>query len=148
MTGVCPNQYPKSTITKKKPTNLCTPRKFLKLSAVFTILLLCLSNKQTFHMFSLRDLRCSIELNVLRAQRIMGFLITHKSTRWKNRMANVTFQMLDPYGPHTGTQRFLCMKETTGINSIKKYKCTSQVGPLFLQIHTKLNPLKVFTSSC
>ena len=32
-------------------------------------------------------------------------------------------------------------------NSIKKYKCTLQVGPLFLQIHTNLNPLKVFTSS-
>ena len=24
-------------------------------------------------------------------------------------------------------------------NSIKKYKCTLQVGPLFLQMHTKLN---------
>ena len=33
------------------------------------------------------------------------------------------------------------------VNSIKKYKCTLQVGPLFLQIHTNLNPLKVFTSS-
>ena len=30
-----------------------------------------------------------------------------------------------------------------GVNSIKKYKCTLQVGPLFLQIHTNLNPLKV-----
>ena len=34
-----------------------------------------------------------------------------------------------------------------GVNSIKKYKCTLQVGLLFLQIHTNLNPLKVFTSS-
>ena len=34
-----------------------------------------------------------------------------------------------------------------GANSIKKYMCTLQVGPLFLQIHTNLNPLKVFTSS-
>ena len=34
-----------------------------------------------------------------------------------------------------------------GVNSIKKHKCTLQVGPLFLQIHTNLNPLKVFTSS-
>ena len=34
-----------------------------------------------------------------------------------------------------------------GVNSIKKYKCTLQVRPLFLQIHTNLNPLKVFTSS-
>ena len=37
-------------------------------------------------MFSLRDLRfvfCSLDLDVLRAQRIMGFfiVITHKSTR-------------------------------------------------------------------
>ena len=36
---------------------------------------------------------------------------------------------------------------SSGVNSIKKYKCTLQVGPLFLQIHTNLNPLKVFTSS-
>ena len=35
----------------------------------------------------------------------------------------------------------------TGVNSIKKYKCNLQVGPLFLQIPTNLNPLKVFTSS-
>ena len=28
-----------------------------------------------------------------------------------------------------------------------KEMCTLQVGPLFLQIHTNLNPLKVFTSS-
>ena len=40
-------------------------------------------------MFSLRDLRfvlCSLDLNVLRAQRIIGFfiLITHKSTRSDN----------------------------------------------------------------
>ena len=34
-----------------------------------------------------------------------------------------------------------------GVNSIKKYKRTLQVGPLFLQIHTNLYPLKVFTSS-
>ena len=34
-------------------------------------------------MFSLRDLRfvlCSRDLDVLRAQRIMGFVITHKTT--------------------------------------------------------------------
>ena len=34
-----------------------------------------------------------------------------------------------------------------GVNSIKKYKGTLQVGPLFLQIHTNLNPPKVFTIS-
>ena len=39
-------------------------------------------------------------------------------------------------------------RQLPGVNSIKKYKCTLQVGPLFLQIHTNLNPLKVFTSSC
>ena len=33
-------------------------------------------------------------------------------------------------------------------DSIKKYKAgTLQVGPLFLQIHTNLNPPKVFTIS-
>ena len=33
------------------------------------------------------------------------------------------------------------------VNSTKKHKCTLQVGPLFLQIYTDLNPLKVFISS-
>ena len=44
---------------------------------------------------------------------------------------------------------FLFVPETDyrEVNSIKKYKCTLQVGPLFIQIHTNLNPLKVFTSS-
>ena len=42
--------------------------------------------------------------------------------------------------------QLLWMKQP-GVNSIKKYKCTLQVGPLFLQIHTNLNPLRVFTSS-
>ena len=42
----------------------------------------------------------------------------------------------------------LIMLFNTGVNSIKKYKCILQVGLLFLQIHTNLNPLKVFTSSC
>ena len=58
-------------------------------SAMFdnhTILLFWLWNKQTFRMFSLRDLRfllCSFYLDVLRAQRIIGFfiLITHNPTR-------------------------------------------------------------------
>ena len=73
------NQNPKSTIKKKKPTNRCTPRKFLKnVSAMFDnhkLLLFWLWNKQTFHMFSLRDLRFVLwSLDVLRAQRIMGLL--------------------------------------------------------------------------
>ena len=37
--------------------------------------------------------------------------------------------------------------DVLGSNSIKKYKCTLQVGPSFLQIHTNLDPLKAFTSS-
>ena len=51
------------------------------LSAMFdnhAILLLWLSNKQNVRMFSLLDLcfvLCSLDLNVLRAQRIMGFFI-------------------------------------------------------------------------
>ena len=54
-----------------------------------TILLFWLQNKQTFLMFSLLDLcffLCSLDLDVLHAQRIMGFfiLITHKSTRSEN----------------------------------------------------------------
>ena len=60
-------------------------------SAIFynrTILLFRLENKQTFHVFSLRDLRfvfCSRDLDILRAQRIIGsYLITHKSTRSRN----------------------------------------------------------------
>ena len=78
---------------KEKPRNLCAPREFLKkMSAMFdnhTILLFWLQNKQTFRMFSLRDLRfvlCSRDLDVLRAQRIMGcfILITHKSPRSEN----------------------------------------------------------------
>ena len=32
---------------------------------------------------------------------------------------------------------------SAGVNSIKKYKFTLQVGPLFLPNHTNLNPLKV-----
>ena len=39
---------------------------------------------------------------------------------------------------------FVTLSEA-GVNSIKKYKCTLQVGSLFLQIHTNLNLLKVFT---
>ena len=73
---------------EKKPTNLCAPREFLKMYN-HTILSLWLQNKQTFRMLSLCDLRfalCSLDLRVLRAQRIMGFLIliTHKSMRSEN----------------------------------------------------------------
>ena len=46
-------------------------------------------------MFSLRDLcaPCSLDLDVLRAQRIMGYfiLITHKSTGYEHHMAGIHF---------------------------------------------------------
>ena len=53
-------------------------------------------------MFSLRDLRfvrCSRDLDVLRAQRIIGFfiLITHKSTRSEN-PSRGTLSVLFPCG--------------------------------------------------
>ena len=57
---------------------------------------------QTFRMFSLRDLRfvlCSRDLNVVRAQRIMGFLsyFTHKSTRSENHMVTSVREMNEVY---------------------------------------------------
>ena len=39
-------------------------------------------------------------------------------------------------------------KPSRGQFNKETYKCTLQVGPLFLEVHTNLNPLKVFTSSC
>ena len=64
---------------------------FTNVSAMFDnhTILFRLYNKQTFHMFLLLDLHfllCSSELDVLRAQRIIGFiiLITHKSVRSEN----------------------------------------------------------------
>ena len=62
------------------------------MSAMFdnrTIFLFWLYNEQTFRMFSLRNLPfllCSLDLDVLRAQRIIGvfILITHKSTGSQN----------------------------------------------------------------
>ena len=74
---------------KKNPATLAHPVNFSKnVSAMFdnyTMSLFKLQNKQTFRILSLRDLRlvlCSLDLDVLRAQRIAGcFLITHKSTR-------------------------------------------------------------------
>ena len=70
-----------STIKKKSPQTFAHLVNFSKnVSAMFdnrTILLFWLYDEQTFHMFSLRDLRfvlCSRDLDVLRAQRIIGFL--------------------------------------------------------------------------
>ena len=74
----------------KKPTNLCATCKFCQKSyTVFgnhKILLGWLSDKQTSHMFSQRDLRfvlCSRDHDVLRPQRIMGFLLGPKAPSLK-----------------------------------------------------------------
>ena len=70
----------KAQSRKKSPQTFAHLVNFPKnLSVMFvnrTILLFWLWNEQTFRMFSLRDLRfalCSRDLDVLRAQRIMGF---------------------------------------------------------------------------
>ena len=65
-----------------------SPQTFAHLGHVKISVILS-ADKLTFHMFSLCDLRfvlCSRDLDVLRAQRIIGFfiLITHKSTRSDN----------------------------------------------------------------
>ena len=89
----CPaNQHPKSTIKKeRKPTNLCTTRisqkkrlpclimiqsRYLdyRINKMFACSLCGLS-------FALRALDLDVDLDELRAQRIIGFLITHKPTR-------------------------------------------------------------------
>ena len=75
------NQNPKSTIKKKAHRPCCVDHMCL------IIIKSCYCDyKQTFHMFSLLDLRfvfCSRDLDVLRAQRIIAvfIFITHKSTR-------------------------------------------------------------------
>ena len=88
---VCPaNQHPNSTIKEKSPQSFAHLLNFWKKCRpcliIIEILLFWLSNKQTFHVFSLRFVLCSRDLGVLRAQRIMGFLIliTHKPTRSEN----------------------------------------------------------------
>ena len=81
-----PSQLAWETYNQEREKKLCAPREFLqKCSAMFdnhTILLFWLKNKQTFHMFSLGNLffvLCSFDLDVQRAQRIIGlFLKTHK----------------------------------------------------------------------
>ena len=77
----CPaNQHPKSTI-KKKPTNLCAPYEFIKQMCPPCLIIIqsCYFDyrilKQTFCLFSLLDLcfvLCPLDLDVLRAQRIIG----------------------------------------------------------------------------
>ena len=83
MIGVClPSQSaPGKHNQEKKSTNLCAPHEFVK-----KMCRPCFSqqNKQIFRKFSLIDLRfvfSSRALHVLRAQRIIDLLITHKSTR-------------------------------------------------------------------
>ena len=78
----------RKTQSRKKPTYLCESRTQTMCWPTFdnhTILLFWL-NKQTFRTLSLRNLCfvfCSRDLDVIRAQRIIGIftLITHKSTR-------------------------------------------------------------------
>ena len=66
---------------EKKPTNLCTPQ--TNVSAMFDNhkILFWLSNKQTFRILSLHNLLivlCSLDLDVLRVQRIIGsFYLNH-----------------------------------------------------------------------
>ena len=84
------NQHSESIIKIKSPQTLAHLVNFSKnMSVMFdnhTIALFSLENKRTFLILSLCDLRfllCSLDLDVLGAQRIIGFfiLITHKSTR-------------------------------------------------------------------
>ena len=93
--GVCLSSQSapeKKNNQNKKPTHLCAPHEFLPKKTHLIIkqyiLYFWLFNKQTFHMPSLRDLRfvfCSRDLDVRRAQRIIGFFyLTHKSTRSGN----------------------------------------------------------------
>ena len=93
VTGVCllSQSVPEKHSQEKKPTNLCASREFLQLCLpCLLIIQSCYSDYRiNNHMFSLRDLRFvlfSRDLDVLRAQRIIGFfmLITHNSTRSKN----------------------------------------------------------------
>ena len=68
-----------STIKKIKPTNLCAPREFLKKKKTC---LPCLTMIRSRYLdYSINKMLCSLNLDVLRAQRIMGFLIliTYKS---------------------------------------------------------------------
>ena len=83
---------PKSTIKKQKPTYLYEPREFLK--QVYRLCLIVIKyfyfdyriNKPFAYSRSVICVSCSVcslDLDVLCVQRIMGFsiLITHKSTR-------------------------------------------------------------------
>ena len=73
----CPASHrPKSTIKKKKPTNLCALREFLKQGCRPCLIIIqsCYFDcRQTFHMLDLRLVLCSLDLDVLRVQRSMGF---------------------------------------------------------------------------
>ena len=83
---VCPaNQHPKSTIKKKAHKPLRTSWISQQMRRPCLIIIQSCILIQTFHMFSLllHFVLCSRDLNVLRAQRIIGFFIfiTHKSMR-------------------------------------------------------------------
>ena len=75
--------------SRKKPTNLCAPRVFLqKKSAMLIIIQSCYCDYRISKPFTCSRcvICCSRDLDVQRAQRIMGFyiLVTHKSTRSDN----------------------------------------------------------------
>ena len=69
---------PKSTIKKEKPINLCAPHEFKTICQPYLIIVQSCYLIVEYTNLSLRDLRfllCSLELDVLRAQRVTGFLI-------------------------------------------------------------------------
>ena len=82
MVGVCLSSQ-SAPEKRKKPTNLCAPPEFLKQMCrpCFIIIKSCYLDYIINKPFICSRCFCSRDLDVLRAQRIMGFFITHKSTR-------------------------------------------------------------------
>ena len=107
---------------EKKPTKLCAPREFPKnVCHNHTILLFWLNNKQTFRMFSLRDLRfvrCSRDIDVLRAQRIIGFFnLNYPQINEVPKSDHVGgFRVRKPLGPGTLIRMFYTNHNTKHVN--------------------------------
>ena len=81
------NQHPKAQSRKKAHKPL--PTSWISPKTCLPSLIITQSFDHRINVFSLRDMRfllCSLDLDVLRAQRSMGFfiLITHKPTRSEN----------------------------------------------------------------
>ena len=85
---------------KKEPTNLCAPPEFLKQMCLPCLIVIksCYFHYRINKPFAcsrcyLRSVLGSRDLDVLRAQRIIGFfiLITHKSTRSENAIACMVY---------------------------------------------------------